>query len=88
MDTLVRPCIEAFRFCMSEQTAELLLLLLLLLLVGVLLLLLLLLHPVISTAVTTHAAASRPPNALHCTVTPFINRRASTTGQHDSWAPR
>jgi hypothetical protein len=69
MDTFASPCIEAFRFAMSAQTAELLTLALLLVLV--LLLLLLLLQPVTSTAVTTHAAASRLPNALRRTMTPL-----------------
>jgi len=78
MDTFVRPCIEAFRFWMSEQTAELLLVVLVLLLLVLVLEVLLLLQPVTSTAVTTHAAASRPPNALHRTMTPLINRLAST----------
>jgi hypothetical protein len=64
---------------MSEQTAELLLVLVLVpVLVLVLLGLLLLLQPVTSAAVTTHAAVSRLPNALHRTVTPF-NRRVGLT---------
>ena len=74
MDTSLRPCIEAFRFSMSEQTAALLpVLVLVLVLVPVLPLLglLLLLQPVTSAAVTTHAAASRLPNALHRTVSPY-----------------
>jgi hypothetical protein len=79
MDTFASPCIEAFRFAMSEQTAELLTLALLLLLV----LVLLLLQPVTSTPVTTHAAATRLPKALRCTVTPLLiagqARQASTT---------
>ena len=80
MDTFLRPCIEDFRFSMSEHIAALLLLLVLVLvLLLALLLLLLLLQPVTSTAVTTHAAASHPPNALNRTVTPLINRRARTT---------
>ena len=83
MDTFVRPCIEAFRFWMSEQTAELLLVVLVLLLLVLVLEVLLLLQPVTSTAVTTHAAASRLPNAFHRTVTPSLiagqARQASTT---------
>ena len=77
MDTFLRPCIEAFRFAMSEQTAVLLpvLVLVLVLPLPLLVLLLLLLQPVTSAAVTTHAAASRLPNALHRTVIPLINRR-------------
>ena len=60
---------------MSEQTAALLPVLVpvLVLVLGPvlpLLGLLLLLQPVTSAAVTTHAAASRLPNALHRTVTP------------------
>jgi len=58
---------------MSEQTAELLALLLVLVLV--LLLLLLVLQPVTSTPVTTHAAASRLPNALCRTMTPLLIAR-------------
>ena len=58
---------------MSEQTAELLPVLVLVpVLVLPLLGLLLLLQPVTSAAVTTHAAVSRLPNALHHTVTPLI----------------
>lgn len=73
MDTFLRPCIEDFRFSMSEHIAALLLLVLVLvLLLALVLLLLLLLQPVTSTAVTTHAAASRPPNALRRTVTPLL----------------
>ena len=68
---------------MSEQTAALLPVLVLVpVLVPVLvlgLLLLLLLQPVTSAAVTTHAAASRLPNALRRTVIPLINRRAGMT---------
>ena len=72
MDTSLRPCIEAFRFSMSEQTAALLPVLVLVLVpVLPLLGLLLLLQPVTSAAVTTHAAASRLPNALHRTVSPY-----------------
>src|SRR5262245_32419833 len=71
MDTFLRPCIEDFRFSMSEHIAALLLLVLVLVLL-LALLLLLLLQPVTSTAVTTHAAASRPPNALHRMVTPLL----------------
>jgi hypothetical protein len=83
MDTFLRPCIEDFRFSMSEQMAALLLLLLLVLLLALVLLLLLLLQPVTSTAVTTHAAASRPPSALHRTVTPLLI--AGQARQLDSW---
>jgi hypothetical protein len=56
---------------MSEQTAALLPVLVLVLVLPLpLLVVVLLLQPVISAAVTTHAAASRLPNALHRTVTP------------------
>ena len=73
MDTFVRSCIEAFRFWMSEHMAALLLLVVLVLLLLVLgLEVLLLLQPVTSTAVTTHAAASRLPNALRRTMTPLL----------------
>ena len=60
---------------MSEQTAALLPVLVLVLVVVLvlpLLGLLLLLQPVTSAAVTTHAAASCFPNALHRTMTPLL----------------
>jgi hypothetical protein len=67
---------------MSEQTAASLPVLVpVFVLVLPLLGLLLLLQPVTSAAVTTHAAASRLPNALHRTMTPLINRRAGMTAR-------